>query len=75
MFESKKIAENEIGNGGVKFIGEKLKDCKWVHTLNLSGNKITDEGSNTIGYHIDLLKDELKPNCLFLCNLLANKSR
>lgn len=49
-------------------IAERLNECKWVHTLNLSGNRITDEGAKTIGHCIEVLRDDLKPNSLFLCN-------
>jgi len=52
-----------------------VKECKWIHTLNLSGNKITDEGAQSIGYYIDLLKDDLKPNTIFLCMLIIITNR
>jgi len=66
------IADNNIGNIGSRSIVEKLTDAKWIHTLNLGGNKITDDGARDIADCIEQLREELKPNCLFLCNVVKH---
>ena len=63
------VADNNIGNSGAKYIAESIQKAKWLHTLNLSGNKITDEGLKFIEICIEALKEEKVPNTILLCSL------